>query len=222
MLASCLALAAPASAQNSAQNTAQGSVQGIPSGAVPAWLSGTFTIDPYHSFTTFEWNHFNLSTGRGRFNKTEGTIEVAPDARTAKINVVIDVASVDTGVDLLDKRLKEPAFFNVEKFPTITFTSDNLAFDGAALKSVTGKLTIKGITRPVTLQVERASCREERNPTLKYPVCAADAMLVLNRTDFDMGFFTPLVGDRMVIRIAVEGLKGGEEAIQAQFQGFKR
>lgn len=206
-MAAAMLIAAPAAAQESTS---------------PAWLEGTFTIDPYHTFTTFEWDHFNLSTGRGRFRKTEGTIEVAKGARSARINVVIDVNSVDSGVDLLDMRLKQEAFFNVEKFPTITFTSDELAFDGAALKSVTGKLTIKGITKPVTLQVERASCKEERNPTLKYPACGADALLVINRSDFNMGFFAPLVSDRIVIRIAVEGLKGGEEAIQAQFQGFKR
>lgn len=189
--------------------------------AAPAWLEGLFTVDPYHTFTTFEYDHFGLSTGRGRFDKTTGTIDIAKGARAAKVDIVIDVNSVNTGVALLDQRLKSEAFFDAAKHPQITFTSNELAFDGSALKTVKGTLTIKGVSKPVTLDVERAACKPERNPTLKYPACGADATIVINRSEYGVGAFAPLVSDRIAIKVTVEALKGAE-AIEAQFQPFKR
>jgi polyisoprenoid-binding protein YceI len=191
-----------------------------PAKATP-WLEGEFTVDPYHTFANFEYDHFGLSTGRGRFDKTEGTITIAKGARTAVVDITIQVASVNTGVALLDSRLKSPAFFDAEKYPTIRFRSDDFRFTGDALTEVAGTLTIKDVTKPVTLKVKRAACKEERNPTLKYPACGADAVLTINRSDYNVGAFAPLVSDKIEIAITVEALKG-KEAIEAQFQPFKR
>lgn len=204
-----------------AATLATGSAGAQDSTANPAWLEGLFTVDPYHTFTTFEYDHFGLSTGRGRFDKTEGTVEIAPDGKGAKIDIKIDVNSIDTGVELLDTRLKSEVFFDAAQHPYITFVSDQLAFEGEALKTVSGTLTIKGVSKPVDLQVQRAACKEQRNPTLPYPACGVDATLVINRSDFDVGAFAPLVSDRIAIDITVEALKGAE-AIEAQFQPFQR
>lgn len=190
-------------------------------GASEPWLEGEFTIDPYHTFTTFEYDHFGLSTGRGRFNKTTGTVTIAKGSRNASVDVTIDVNSVDTGVELLDGRLKDAMFFDAAKFPTITFKSTEVRFAGDKMSEVPGQLTIKGVTKPVTLKVLSAHCKQERNPTLKYPACGADAELVINRSDFGVGAFAPLVSDRIRIVITIEALKGAE-AIEAQFQPFKR
>lgn len=185
------------------------------------WLEGEFTVDPYHTFTNFEYDHFGLSTGRGRFDKSEGTITIAKGARSAVVDITIDVASVNTGVALLDSRLKSPAFFDAEKYPKIRFRSDDFRFSGNDLTEVAGTLTIKDVTKPVVLKVHRAACKQERNPTLKYPACGADASLTINRSEYNVGAFAPLVSDKIEIRITVEALKG-KEAIEAQFQPFKR
>lgn len=185
------------------------------------WLEGEFTVDPYHTFTTFEYDHFGLSTMRGRFKKTTGTIAVAKDGRNATVDVSIDVNSIDTGVELLDRRLKDAMFFDAEKHPTITFKASGVTMAGDKMTEVPGQLTIKGVTKPVTLKVSRADCKQQRNPTLNFPACGADAELVINRSEFGVGAFAPLVSDRIRIAIAVEALKGAE-AIEAQFQPFKK
>jgi polyisoprenoid-binding protein YceI len=184
------------------------------------WLDGTFTIDPYHTFTTFQYDHFGLSTGRGRFDKTTGEIVIDAAHRRASTHVTIDVNSLDTGVPLLDERLKSQAFFDAKAFPTITFVSRDFHFRGEALTSVDGALTIKGVTRPVKLEVVRSNCKAERNPTMRRPACGADATLTLNRSDYGVRAFAPLVSDRIDILITVEAMKGAE-GIEDQFSRLR-
>lgn len=185
------------------------------------WLRGEFTVDPYHTFTNFSYDHFGLSTGRGRFDKTEGTIVINEDAKTANVDITIHVDSVNTGVALLDMRLKSEGFFNAQAFPTIRFVAKDFRYTGDTLTEVAGNLTIKDVTKPVTLKIARAACKKERNPTLKYPACGADASLTIMRSEYNVGAFAPLVSDKIDIAITVEALKG-KEAIEAQFQPFKR
>ena len=111
----------------------------------------SYTIDPNHTFPSFEIGHFGYSLQRGRFNKTAGSVKLDPAARTGTVDVAIDVASIDTGHEKLENDLRSDNFLDAAKYPTITFERTGLLFDGDQIKSVTGDLTMKGRSRPVTL-----------------------------------------------------------------------
>jgi polyisoprenoid-binding protein YceI len=210
----CLGLAAVALSAGAGVAANDSSEDGEP------WLSGEFTVDPYHTFTHFAYDHFELATGRGRFDDTTGQITLSEDGKVAAIDISIAVDSLDTGVELLDQRLKSNVFFDAETYPSIRFQSNDVRYEDGILVAVTGDLTIKDVTKSVTLDVTRSACKKERNPTLKYPACGADASLVIERSNFGVGAFAPLVSDRIEISIAVEAIKGAD-GIEAQFQRFR-
>ena len=189
--------------------------------AQPAAKSGpeVYTIDPYHTQPVFEWRHFDISNVRGRFDKTTGTITLDRAAKKASVVVTIAVDSLSTGVPLLDQRLKSSAFFDLEKYPTISFKADDFRFNGDKLTEVAGALTIHGVTKPVTLKILSAVCTEKRNPTMPLPACGADMELTLKRSDYGVGYFVPLVSDEIVIRIGVEAIKGAE-GVEGQFNNM--
>ena len=189
--------------------------------AQPAGKSApeVYTIDPYHTQPVFEWRHFDISNVRGRFDKTTGTITLDRPNKRASVDVTIAVDSLSTGVPLLDQRLKSSAFFDLEKYPTITFKAADFRFNGDKLMEVAGALTIHGVTRPVTLKVHSAVCTEKRNPTMPLPACGADMELTLKRSDYGVGYFVPLVSDEIVIRIGVEAIKGAN-GVEGQFNNM--
>ncbi|WP_346236272.1 YceI family protein [Niabella insulamsoli] len=114
----------------------------------------TWKIDTMHSDIGFKVKHLVISTVSGKFKTFEGTLEASQeDFSDAKISFTADVSSIDTGVADRDAHLRSADFFEVEKFPTLSFVSTKVEKDGSDYK-VTGDLTLKGITKPVTLQVE--------------------------------------------------------------------
>ncbi|MGZ3277896.1 MAG: YceI family protein [Caulobacteraceae bacterium] len=191
-------------------------IAGVASAAEPPAISGRYTIDPYHTQPTVEWDHFGISRITGRFDRTRGALDLDVARRRAKVSVEIDAASLSTGVPLLDQRLKSAAFFNVAKYPKITFRAEDFRFTGDTLHSVAGDLTIHGVTRKVVLTARKAHCVTHRNPTMPLPACGANLETQLNRSDYGVGLFTPLVADRVTIRIGVEAILGSE-GIEGQF-----
>ncbi len=182
-----------------------------------AWLTGDYTIDPFHTSPQFEYQHFGISRVRGRFDHTTGTLRLDAAHRRGQIDVTIAVASLSTGVALLDQRLKDSNYFDAKTFPTIRFKSADLRFKGDQLIAVVGDLTIHGVTRKATLQVANAACRQHRNPTMTLAACGANATTVINRSDFGLGAFVPLVSDAVTITIAVEAIKGAQ-GVEDQFK----
>lgn len=116
----------------------------------------TWTIDPAHSNIEFAVKHMMVSTVKGRFRSVEGSLRVdEADPARSTVEAAIDVASVDTGVEDRDKHLRSDDFFNAERFPRIAFRSTKIERDGADDQwKMTGELTIRDVTRPVTLDVE--------------------------------------------------------------------
>ena len=114
---------------------------------------GSWTIDPVHAHVGFVGRHFGLSRVRGRFTGVGGTVHVADDPADSRIEVTIDMASVESGATDRDEHLRSADLFDVERYPTATFRSTCITRTGSA-GQVTGDLTIKGVTRPVTLGVE--------------------------------------------------------------------
>ncbi len=165
----------------------------------------TYTVDPRHTFPTYEVSHFGYSMQRGRFNKTSGKITVDAAAKTGSADITVDAASIDSGVPKLDEHLRSEDFLNVAKNPQITFKSTNFTFDGDKVKSATGDLTINGITRPVTLTANVSQCGV--NPMIKKKQCGADLTTTIKRSDFGMKYALPALGDDVTLRIPVESIK---------------
>lgn len=165
----------------------------------------TFTLDPTHTFVNFEAKHFGTSTNRGRFDKKSGTIVIDPVAKTGQIEINIDMASISTGTPSFDGHLKSKDFFNAEAFPTATFKSTKIKFDGDKIDEVEGTLTMLGKTVPVTLDAEHYGCFD--HPRLKRQVCGGDFETTIKRSDFGMTYGLPVIPDNIKLEIQVEGIR---------------
>jgi polyisoprenoid-binding protein YceI len=119
---------------------------------IPA--AGTYSIDAAHSHVGFTVRHLVVAKTRGRFGTFSGSVVVADDPLASSVSVEIDAASIDTRDEGRDGHLRSGDFFDVERFPTITFRSTDVAPAGKGRFSVTGDLTVRGVTRPVVLDVE--------------------------------------------------------------------
>jgi len=164
-----------------------------------------YTVDPRHTYPSFEVNHMGLSTQRGRFDATGGKITLDSAARTGSVLIEIDARSISTGLGELEKHLKAEDFFNVEKHPKITFKSDKVEFDGDKPRAVHGELTMLGVTKPVTLSISSYNCRI--HPMNKRFVCGADASATIKRSEFGMTYAIPAVSDEVRLSIQVEAFR---------------
>ena len=165
----------------------------------------TFVIDGTHTFPRFEYSHFGYSRQANRFDRTSGTVTLDRAAQSGSVDVVIDAASVSTGYAVFDQHLRGEDFFDVAKHPSITFKSESMKFDGDRLKQVEGVLTIKGIAKPVTLEVSSFHCMP--HPMRKKDACGANATAQIKRSDFNMGKHVPHVSDEVVLSIPIEAIK---------------
>lgn len=168
----------------------------------------TYNLDANHTFPRFSYSHFGLSTQLSRFNKTTGTLTLDKAAKTGAVDVVIDMKSVDTGSTLFNSHIQGEDFLDTAKFPTATFKSTKVVFDGDKPTSIEGNLTIKGVTKPVTLKV--GNYLNMSHPMLKRDAIGADASVTVKRTEFNAGKYAPYVGDDVTITIAVEAISTKE------------
>ncbi len=164
----------------------------------------SYTIDPAHTYPNFTINHLGFSTMHGRFGKTSGSLNLDQAKGTGSVEIVVDMASVDTGFKKRDDHLRGPDFFNVIEFPTMTFNSTKVVFKGKGA-SITGKLTIKGITKTIKLEVASINCGV--HPFNKKNVCGLDAITSIKRSDFGIKYGLPAIGDEMNIQIEMEAVK---------------
>jgi polyisoprenoid-binding protein YceI len=172
--------------------------------ATAAWAApATFTADANHTFVRFSYNHLGFSTQESRFNTVSGTVTYDPAARTASIDIVINTKSVDTGSDLFNGHIQGPDYLDTAQYGSATFKSTSVKFDGDKPVSIEGNLTVKGITKPVTLTV--TSFKHGPN-MMKKDAIGADATGVVKRSDFNMGKAVPLVGDEVTLEIVIEAV----------------
>ena len=163
----------------------------------------TYNIDPVHSQPSFEVQHMGFSIQRGSFMKSTGKVTIDRAAKKGSIDVTIDATSIRTIDPRLDTHVKSPDFFNVEKYPTISFKSTDLVFDGDRVVEVNGELTLLGITKPVVLKVTNERCGE--HPINKKPMCGAEATTTVKRSEWGMKYGLPrAVGDDVRIVIPIE------------------
>ena len=165
----------------------------------------TYTIEASHTLPRFSYSHFGYSTQLSRFDKTSGKIVLDRQAKNGSVEISIDTTSVNTGSPLFNEHIQGEDFLDTAKYPTASFISNKLKFEGESLVAVEGILTLKGISKPVSLTVTSFQCMP--HPMLKKEACGANATTVVKRTDFNMGKYAPNVGDEVTITIPVEAAK---------------
>ncbi len=148
--------------------------------------SASYTIDPTHTFVTFEINHFGASVNRGRFDKKEGTVQFDRAGKTGKVEISFDATSINSGTPAFDKHLQSADLFNAAQHPKITFVSDKFSFNGDKVSEVSGQLTLLGKTGPVTLKANQFNCYQ--SPMLKHEVCGGDFEATIDRTQWGMNY----------------------------------
>ncbi|QBK03383.1 polyisoprenoid-binding protein [Hylemonella gracilis] len=148
--------------------------------------SATYSIDPTHTFVTFEIDHMGTTTNRGRFDKKDGSVKLDKAAKKGSVEITIDMTSISTGTSAFDKHLQSPDFFNAEKFPTAKFTADKFSFNGDKVSEIAGTLTLVGKTQPVTLKASKFNCY--MNPMLKREACGGDFETIIDRSAYGIDF----------------------------------
>lgn len=156
-----------------------------------ALTAGTWNIDPAHSEIGFTVRHLGLSKVRGRFNSFSGTASIAADQTASSVSASIDLSSVDTNNEMRDGHLQSGDFFNAETHPTMTFVST-----GVTLTSLSGDLTIRGITKPVTLDLSYNGVAVDGYEATKAGFSASGE---ISRSDFGIEFNAPLGIDGMLV-----------------------
>lgn len=166
----------------------------------------SYQIDPQHLSVAFIVNHLGFSNLIGRFNTASGTLgfdKAAPAAST--LNVTVDAASVDTNHAKRDEHLRSPDFFNTKEFPRITFKSTRIEKTGETTGTLTGDLTMLGVTKPVTLTV--TFNKEGVSPASKLETVGFSARGTVKRSDFGMKYGVPHIGDDIELLIEAEATK---------------
>ena len=163
----------------------------------------TWQIDPMHTAAQFSVRHMGISTVRGAFTKASGTAQYDPaNPNTTSVEATIEAASVDTRVSMRDDDLRSANYFDVAKYPTITFKSKSVQAAGTGKLQITGDLTIHGTTKEVVLDVDGPSA-PVNDPRGNSHV-GASATTTIKRTDFGVGSPNPMIGDEITITIDVE------------------
>src|SRR5882724_8725201 len=163
----------------------------------------TWKIDPAHSATQFSVRHMGISTVRGQFQKVTGTVQYdAKDVSKTSLEATIDTTSIDTRVEMRDNDLRGPNFFDVQKYPALTFKSKKAESAGEGKLKITGDLTIHGVTKEVVLDVEGPSA-VVKDPKGNSHI-GASATTTVNRKDFGVNGAATMVGDDVSITLDVE------------------
>ncbi|MCU0697491.1 MAG: YceI family protein [Myxococcaceae bacterium] len=171
-------------------------------------LAAPWEIDTSHASATFSVKHFGVSNVNGTLGPVTGMVELDDaDPSKGKIDATIDVKAIDTKWAKRDEHLRSPDFFEVDKFPTMTFKSTKITKVSKTKLKIVGDLTIHGVTKPVTLDAEVTP--EIKNPFSGNPTRAVTASAVLNRQDFGLKWQAPaeavkVVGDEVKVAIELE------------------
>jgi len=168
--------------------------------------TGTYKLDPSHTDVLVQWSHFGFSNPSAHFGDVDGTLVYdAADVTKSTVEVKLPLTGLNSFTAKFDEHLKSGDFFDAAKFPTATFKSTKVAAAGTNKLSVTGDLTIKGITKPVVLAVTLNGAGP--HPMKKVPALGFDASTTIKRSDFGLGAYVPNVSDEVKIRITTEALQ---------------
>lgn len=166
----------------------------------------TWNIDPSHTQSTFAVRHLVISTVRGEFKKTTGTVKIdEQNPASSAVDVTIDATTVHTREDKRDEHLRSPDFFNAKEFPQLTFKSTKVERTGETSGKLHGDLTLLGVTKPVVLDV--TFNKEGVSPASKKVTAGFSARGTIKRSDFGMKYGVPNIGDEITLLIEAEAVK---------------
>jgi polyisoprenoid-binding protein YceI len=167
----------------------------------------TYQLDPNHTYPSFEADHFGgISTWRGKFDKSSGTVTIDRAAKTGTLDVTIDMTSVAIGNEKLNGELKSAQFFDTDKFPTATYKGTSMKFKGDVPTEVMGDLTLHGVTKPVTLTIQSFKCFT--HPMMKKEVCGTESTATFDRADFGIDYGKAYgFSMKTVLHIQAEGVR---------------
>ena len=165
----------------------------------------TYNVDSSHTFPRFSYSHFGLSTQLSSFSNTSGKVVFDAEAKKGSVDIAIDMKSVSTGFADFNEHIQGEDFLDTAKFPKATFKSTKVNFQDGKPASIEGQLTIKGVSKAVTLTV--TSFQAMAHPMLKKDAIGANAFTVIKRSEFNAGKYAPYVGDEVRIEIALEAIQ---------------
>jgi polyisoprenoid-binding protein YceI len=164
----------------------------------------SYTFDNPHTQPAFGIDYVGFLTVRGRFDKSAGKFTIDRAAKAGSLDLAVESSSITTGDNergarprTRDEHLRSPDFFNVAEFPRMTYKASNVKFAGDAPTEVEGQLTLLGVTKPLTLKVERWKCGI--HPFSKKEACGADVSGKFKRSDFGMKYGIPAIGDEVTL-----------------------
>lgn len=171
-----------------------------------------YTLDPTHTYPHFEVDHLGVSTMRGMFTRSAGKFTIDRAAKAGSVELTVETASIATGDSekgnrprARDEHLRSADFFNVAEFPRMTYKSTGVKFAGDNPAEIAGNLTLLGATKPLTLKIERWTCRE--HPVYKKQMCGGNASASLKRSDFGMKYGLGGIGDDLKLYFEFEAFK---------------
>ncbi|MBX9403357.1 YceI family protein [Lysobacter sp. BMK333-48F3] len=175
----------------------------------------TYEIDPSHTYPSFEADHMGVSVWRGKFNKSKGSVVLDKQAGTGTVEIVVDTASIDFGHDGMNEHANKPDLFDTAKFPTAIYKGKLAGFENGAPTKAVGELTLRGVTRPVELKINKFKCMP--HPRLKRELCGADASAQFQRDQFGMDAGKDWGFDMGVtLRIQVEAVAKADAKAEAK------
>ncbi len=190
----------------------------LAAGSLNAVAAESYTLEPNHTQVLFTWNHFGFSNPSANFETIDGTLqwdEQNPENSSVKISIPVD--SLDAHVEKFDAHLRSEDFFEMDKYPTITFNSTDVK-RGAEENQfiISGDLTMHGITQSVDL--DATLTKSGQHPSWQAPALGFDATTTLKRSDFDLDKYAPAVSDEVQLKITVEAVQteGYEAALKAR------
>jgi polyisoprenoid-binding protein YceI len=177
---------------------------------IPGYVAGTWAIDPVHSEVSFTVRHMMVSKVRGRFDTFEGTIVTGASPLDSTVTASVDLSSINTGQEQRDAHIRSADFFEVEKYPNMTFASTGVRQDGGDFL-LDGDLTLKGITRPVTFKLDVNGFGPDAYGGTRVGFSATTE---INRSDFGVNFNGPIPGvpggvavsEKVTINLEIEGV----------------
>lgn len=177
---------------------------------IPGYVAGTWAIDPVHSEVSFVVKHMMVSKVRGRFDKFEGTFVTGEDPKSSSVTAEVDLDSINTGQEQRDAHIRSADFFEVEKYPKMTFVSTGITA-GANGYVLEGDLTLKGVTKPVAFDLEVNGFGPDAYGGTR---AGFSATTVINRGDYGVNFNGPIPGvpggvavsEKVTITLEIEGV----------------
>ena len=164
--------------------------------------ASTYNIDPTHTYPSFEADHLGgLSKWRGKFDKSTGVVTLDRAAKSGTVDIKIDAASIDFGNGKLNEHAKGPEMFDVQAFPDATYKGKFSKFKGDVPTEVEGVLTLRGVSKPVKLEIKEFKCIQ--HPMLKREACGADAVAEFNRADFGIDYGVKY-GFKQDVKLAIQ------------------